>query len=122
MPADKNVPTFISTMLHSATVTHLQHLSTKSYAQHVALATYYDAIVELVDAYAEAYQGRYGVITDYPTDRFHYTREPKQYVKSLLAFADTMRDSLPDDPELVNLFDSIVDEIDALKYKLETFT
>jgi hypothetical protein len=32
---------------------------------HKALQAYYEAIVPLLDSYAEAYQGRYGVIQGY---------------------------------------------------------
>ncbi len=46
---DAIVGTFISTLLHSATLTHLMHFKSTSYSQHVALAAYYDAIPELVD-------------------------------------------------------------------------
>lgn len=114
---DKSAGLFVATMLHSATVTHLQHLATKSYAQHKALGNYYDAIPDLVDAWAEAYQGRYGLIGSYPTDA-HFSKEPKAYADKLLDFLDELRNVLPKDPELVNLFDSVVDEVLSLRYKL----
>jgi hypothetical protein len=53
---------FISALMHSRTQAHVFHLRTKSYAVHKALQNYYENIVPLFDAYAEAYQGRYGVI------------------------------------------------------------
>jgi hypothetical protein len=43
------IGTFVSTLLHSATLTHLMHFKSTSYSQHVALAAYYDTIPELVD-------------------------------------------------------------------------
>ncbi len=46
---------------------HLAHLQSQSYAEHVALNVYYDKIIDLVDAYVESYQGRYGIIRQYPT-------------------------------------------------------
>jgi DNA-binding ferritin-like protein len=55
----KNVADFISTMLHSGTVTHFMHLSTDSFAVHMALGAYYTEIVELTDQFAEAYNGGY---------------------------------------------------------------
>ena len=114
---DKSAALFVVTMFHSATVTHLQHLATKSYAQHKALGHYYEAIVDLVDAWAEAYQGRYGLIPNYPTDA-HFSKEPKAYADKLLEFLDELRNVLPKDPELVNLFDAVVDEVLSLRYKL----
>ena len=57
--------TLISALMHSRTQAHVFHLRTKSFAMHKALQTYYEAIVPLLDSYAEAYQGRYGLITGY---------------------------------------------------------
>ena len=118
---EKTAALFVGTMLHSATVTHLQHLATKSYAQHQALGAYYDAIPDLVDAYAEAYQGRYGIITGYDVE-FHKNRDPRAYVKGLLTFLDEIKPALPKDSDLVNLFDAVVEEVTSLKYKLENLS
>ena len=118
---EKNAALFVGTMLHSATVTHLQHFSTKSYAQHKALQKYYEAIPDLVDAYTEAYQGRHGLITGYDVE-FHKQRDPKAYVKGLLDFLDEIKATLPKDSDLVNLFDAVVDAVTSLKYKLENLS
>ena len=118
---EKNAALFVGTMLHSATVTHLQHFSTKSYAQHKALQKYYEAIPDLVDAYTEEYQGRHGLITGYDVE-FHKHRDPKAYVKGLLDFLDEIKSTLPKDSDLVNLFDAVVDAVTSLKYKLENLS
>tara|TARA_R110000868_G_scaffold401066_1_gene676354 strand:- start:2859 stop:3230 length:372 start_codon:yes stop_codon:yes gene_type:complete len=47
-------------------VAHREHLRTKSYAQHVALNTFYDEIIGIADSIAEAYQGRHGIISNIP--------------------------------------------------------
>ena len=119
---ERAAATFIVTMLHSATVAHLMHLQTKSYATHVALADYYDAIVDLADKYAEAYQGHYGIIPldDYP-DGFKVQRDAAAYANSLLTFVKGIRGDLPKDTDLQNIIDEIVGEIAALSYKLERF-
>ena len=52
----------ISYLFHSRTQTHIFHLQTQSFAEHMALNTYYDAIVPLIDGIVEAYQGIYGII------------------------------------------------------------
>ena len=118
---EKNVALFVGTMLHSATITHLQHLSTASYAQHKALQKYYESIPDSVDAYAEAYQGRYGLITGYDVE-FHKHRDPKAYVKGLLNFLDEIKPTLPRDTDLVNLFDAVVNDVTSLKYRLENLS
>jgi hypothetical protein len=119
---EKNAALFVATMLHSATVTHLQHLATKSYAQHKALGNYYEDIVDKVDAWAEAYQGRFGLISGYDNSAFHYSKEPKMYVGKMLDFLDEIKGVLPKDTDLVNLFDAVVDAVTSLKYKLENLS
>jgi hypothetical protein len=116
---EKTAALFVGTMFHSATITHLQHLATKSYAQHKALQKYYEAIPDLVDAYAEAFQGRFGIITGYDVE-FHKNSNPKAYVKGLLTFLDEIKPALPKDSDLVNLFDAVVDAKTSLKDTLET--
>ena len=56
-----------SLLLQSITETHIFHLQTKSYAQHVALSGYYEGVGTLVDSLIETYQGQYGIITGYKT-------------------------------------------------------
>jgi hypothetical protein len=41
---------------------HLQHLNTKSFAEHKALNEFYDEWLELADTFIETYQGKYGRI------------------------------------------------------------
>ena len=48
---------FLDMMFHSADQTHLWHLQTKSYAVHMALNGYYDAIRDEADRFAEACMG-----------------------------------------------------------------
>ena len=53
---------FIGMMFLARDVTHSVHLNTRSYAKHVALNSFYDGIIDLADKFAEAYQGKYGLI------------------------------------------------------------
>ena len=114
---NESAAAFVSVLFHSATVTHFMHLQTKSFAQHMALGEYYDAIVELADKWAEAYQGCYDIITNYPKD-FHLATEPVKYLTQIKDFVDDIRKDLPQDSELNNLVDSIADQIDSTLYKL----
>lgn len=43
-------------LFHARTTAHILHLKTRSHAQHKALNDFYDEIVDLADALAEAYQ------------------------------------------------------------------
>ena len=114
---NESAAAFVSVLFHSATVTHFMHLQTKSFAQHMALGEYYDAIVDLADKWAEAYQGCYDIITNYPKD-FHLATEPVKYLMQIKDFVDDIRKDLPQDSELNNLVDSIADQIDSTLYKL----
>jgi len=56
----------ISLLFLARDVAHREHLKTKSYAQHMALDGFYNAIIENADAIAEAYQGQYELLKDMP--------------------------------------------------------
>jgi hypothetical protein len=60
-------PKFIAQSFAVRTAAHLAHLSSRSYAQHVALNEFYDGLVPLVDKYAEVYTGLEGKIPVYPS-------------------------------------------------------
>jgi DNA-binding ferritin-like protein len=111
---------FVSTLFHSGTNAHFMHLQTDSYAKHVALNEYYDTIIELVDKWAEAYQGAYSIIKSYPKD-FHLATDPVKYITGVKAFVKDIRDELPKDSELQNICDEIADLIDSTLYKLKSF-
>ena len=114
---------FVSALLHSSTAAHFLHLSTKSYAEHKALGTYYNDILDLADSYAETFQGHYGIIPiNAYIDDFKVQKDAKVYVKGLLKFAQGMREELPDDPDLTNIHDEIVGLIAATLYKLENLS
>ena len=53
---------FIGMLFLARDVAHSAHLNTRNYAKHVALNTFYDEVIELADKFAEAYQGKYGLI------------------------------------------------------------
>lgn len=115
---NENMALFVATMLHSATNTHFFHFSTNSYAQHKALGTYYDEIVELVDDLAEAYMGCYEQIKSFPST-YHQPKEPIKYVESLKNFVDDARKDLPQETQIQNIIDEIAQLIDSTLYKLK---
>lgn len=99
---------------------HIAHLSTRRYAAHIALNEFYDAIVELADRFAEAYQGHFGMLDDFPNllppakgvDSVHFIRE-------LSAWATTNRDAASQKrTDLANIIDEITAQCAASTYKL----
>jgi predicted patatin/cPLA2 family phospholipase len=60
------VEQIIALLFLDRTLAHLEHLRTKSYAQHKALGKFYPKIVDLADQLAEAYQGYDEVMQNIP--------------------------------------------------------
>ena len=84
----------------------------------MALGTYYDEIVDLVDGLVESYQGVYGIVEDYP-NVYHSPKDPIKYFESLQRFVADARQDLPQDSELQNIIDEIADLINTTTYKLK---
>ena len=114
----KNAALFVSVLLHSGTNAHFMHLQSKSYSQHKALQRYYEAVIDLADRWAEAYQGAYDVIDTYPAD-FHIAKVPLTYIQKIKDFVDGMRKVLPDDSQLMNIIDELCELLDSTCYKLK---
>lgn len=111
---------FVATLFHSGTNAHFMHLQTDSYAKHKALQKYYESIIDLVDTWAETYQGAYEQIKSYPKD-FHLATDPVKYITSVKAFVKDIRDELPKDTELQNIVDEIAGLLNSTLYKLRAF-
>ena len=94
------------------------HLQTKSYAAHMALGSYYDEIIDLVDGLAESIQGKYGIITGYGPAFAVPSVEPLSYLESLMEYVDDKREDMPADTEIQNDIDSIMTLINSTVYKL----
>ena len=114
----KNAALFVSVLFHSGTNAHFMHLQTKSYSEHKALGRYYEAVIDLADRWAETYQGCYSVIDSYPSD-FHIAKVPLIYIEKIKDFVDGIRKVLPDDSQLQNIIDEIVELLDSTCYKLK---
>lgn len=107
----------IQCLFHSATNAHILHLQTRSYAEHIALGEYYGEIVDIADAIAEAYQGRYGIIEGYTAE---YAL-PTTAIETMIAVCESIvnyRSQLPQDTEIQNLIDEAMALTDATLYKL----
>lgn len=116
------VAEFIGTLLHSATLAHLKHLSIQgegSYAGHKALNEYYEEIVGLVDSLAESIQGAYDqLIEPYPPAFGNSDLDALSYLRALRDYVREARKSLPNDSEIQNEVDSIATLLNSTCYKL----
>lgn len=111
----------IALLFFSREVAHREHLKTQSYAQHVALNEFYDAIVDRADAIAEAYQGRNGIIDDIPMISMDLNGGPAEKLEKILAAVEKIRYTAVDKNEtaIQNLIDEAVDQFLSTLYKLK---
>lgn len=120
---DETLVELVMDLLHSATITHIMHWQTESYAAHIALGEYYDGIVELVDGVVEAYQGKTKIILrKFPIEMENYEdMTPLAYLEYISSELTDGRALFGEDSEIQNLVDGIADLIDSTMYKLRRF-
>lgn len=108
---------YVALLFQSREKAHMYHLTTKSFAEHKALQAYYEGIVPLADAYAEAYMGKYGRFRRFVIPRNTRTRmSARAYFKTLLTRLRACR--LPRDTYLKNIQDEITALVRSTLYML----
>ena len=110
----------IALLFFAREVAHREHLKTTSYAQHVALNEFYDAIIERADSIAETYQGRNGIINDIPMITMDLTGDPAAKLEKILSAVEKIRYQAADKSEtaIQNLIDEAVAQFLSTLYKL----
>lgn len=103
------------------TAAHIAHLKTKSYAAHKALDEFYHGIIETADAFLEAYQGAFGLISTYPdADDFEAVADPLELMNMMRKWLVAYRkDCCRNQTELENLYDGIIELVNSTRYKLK---
>lgn len=91
---------------------HIFHLQTKSFAEHKALDAFYNEIVELLDEFAETYQGRFGRIklpkNSTSIENYAAGRSEKE-LKIFVKASEAMKKILGEKPsDLQNILDEII--------------
>ena len=109
---------FFKALLDAVTTGHLLHLQSRSYSQHQALGTFYEELTDLADGLIEAYQGKYGIVTDYPMGPSQPNGDPIAFITQLSDYVRTTRAAVASDSELQNDIDTIQSLIDSTLYKL----
>jgi hypothetical protein len=113
-----NYGEFLLSLMHSSTNTQILHRQTKSFAEHMALGEFYEAIIPLVDSLTEAIQGLEGEIIDYPVDYYGPASSGLEELSSLKEYVSEERKGLPQNSEIQNVVDEIAALIDSTLYKL----
>ena len=111
---------FVGMFFLARDVTHSVHLNTRSYAKHKALQKFYEGIIDLADSFAEAYQGRHGLIGPISLMSAKKTTNIVEFLEDQLAEIESVRYDVCDktDTPLQNLIDGIVELYLSTLYKL----
>lgn len=105
---------FIGTLFQSRDAMHIAHLQTTSYAEHKALNSYYDGILDLTDTFTEAYFGRNKrVEIIIPESKLV---DSTSHLKELRSIVDSERGNYSS--ELQNILDEILSLLDKTLYLL----
>ena len=111
---------FIGLLFLARDVTHSVHLNTRSYAKHKALQKFYENIIDLADTFAEAYQGRHGLVGPISLMSAKKTSNVVEFLENQLAEIESVRYDVcdKDDTPLQNLIDGIIELYLTTLYKL----
>ena len=115
-----NEGTFLITLLNAATIAHVLHLQSRSYAEHKALGHFYSELPDVVDSVIEAWQGRHGELVEYPDQSVELSehKDALEFLTFLKILVEEERYSLGEESEIQNLVDNIAQLIDSTLYKL----
>ena len=114
-------PRFVAESMALRTAAHLAHLTTTSYAQHVALGEFYGALEDHVDRYAEVYMGLNTQVPSFP----QVTVPRGAIVEAMQDYLDTVREEMDEDHKseaLKNILAEIEELTARTLYKLRFLT
>ena len=111
---------FVGILFLARDVAHSVHLNTRSYSKHKALNKFYDEIIEAADDFAEAYQGRLGLIGPISLMSAKKTSNIIEFLESQLAEIEGARYDVCEktDTSMQQLIDNIVQLYLSTLYKL----
>jgi hypothetical protein len=116
-----NASQLVGHLFLSRDVAHSTHLNTRSFAKHSALQTFYDEIVDLADKFAEAYQGRHGLIGPIAVPAAKKTTNIIEFLQAAMAEVEEARYEVcqKTDTPIQNIIDEIVGLYLSTLYKLK---
>jgi DNA-binding ferritin-like protein len=111
---------FVGMLFLARDVAHSVHLNTRSFSKHMALNTFYEEIVELADKFAEAYQGKHGLIGPISLMNARKTSNIVEFLQDQVDEIEKVRYEVCDKTEtaLQNIIDEIVGLYLSTLYKL----
>lgn len=109
-----NTANFIGLLFQSRDISHLIHLNTSSYAEHMSLGKYYDELLGQIDSFTEVYFGR--------NKRLPITipeakvMDAFDHLKEMQKMLDSERNNYPS--ELQNIIDEMLNNVNNTLYRL----
>lgn len=116
----KSAGQYAALLLLGRDLAHRAHWRTRSYAQHVALAAFYDGVVDLADRFVEAYQGRYNELLEVPLIDNDFEGEIADVLEQQMLWVEDNRLKIcpRDESALHNIIDEVVSLYQTTLYKL----
>jgi chloramphenicol O-acetyltransferase len=112
---------FVGELFLARDVAHSVHLNTRSFSKHSALNTFYDEVIDLADKFAEAYQGRHGLIGPISLMSAKKNGNIIEFLEQSLKDIEDMRYEVVSktDTPIQNIIDEIVGLYLSTLYKLK---
>jgi DNA-binding ferritin-like protein len=112
---------FVGHLFLARDVAHSVHLNTRSFAKHKALQEFYEGIVGLADDFAEAYQGRHGLIGPISLQTAKKNTNIIEFIQDSLDEVEANRYKVCEekDTAIQNIIDEIVGLYLSTLYKLK---
>jgi hypothetical protein len=108
----------IGQLFYSRDAMHIAHLQTTSYAEHQALKSYYDGILDLTDTLTETYFGTIGKRINFKIPASDYIN-PESHLKQMLDYMKKHRNVFgSDNTHLQNIIDEILALLGTTLYLL----
>ena len=100
-------------------IAHREHWKTRSYAQHMALGDFHDAVIDQIDEIVECYQGEFGLVGDFQAGTVPVSNI-STYLKGEMAWIQANCEVIANGSDSVdNLIDSLVATYQRAVYKLD---
>jgi DNA-binding ferritin-like protein len=99
----------------------IYHWQTKSYARHKAFGKFYDSLGDLLDTFVETYQGIYGRVTfaqSLDLRNLEESTDIEKILSNAIAMLTNEVEDIKSHSDLLNIRDSIVQEMNHLRYLL----
>jgi hypothetical protein len=111
---------FVGLLFLARDVTHSVHLNTRSYSKHKALQKFYESIIDLADNFAEAYQGRHGLMGPISLQSAKKTTNIIDFLQNQVEEIEADRYKICDetDSPIQNLIDEVIALYLSTLYKL----